>query len=133
MLSYDFFHHELRRYPKHVAFLFDGNKLIAMSTNSWGKHAEMGLLPYLQRERYQKVYVKRISDGGTCMSRPCVRCSISLKHMAPKLRVFYTNKIGEWVEDSGMDSIHTSRKDSGQASVGYRVRYHRAKCKNIYK
>ena len=50
MMSFDFLHHELRKYPKHVAFLFDGNKLIAVSTNAWGKHAEMGLLPYLQRE-----------------------------------------------------------------------------------
>ncbi len=130
MMSFDLFHHELRKYPKHVAFLFDGNKFIAVSTNAWGKHAEMGLLPYLQRERHQTMYVKRISET-TCMSRPCVRCSMSLRHLAPKLRVFYTDKNGQWIEDFGLDSKHTSRKDTGQASVGYRVRHLRGKCKNV--
>lgn len=114
-------HFELRRYPKHVAYLFHGCKLIAVSTNAWGKHAEMGLLPYLRRDQQQSMYVKRISDVNP-MSRPCVRCSMSIRHVCPRVRIFYTNEDGDWTEDVQLNSSHKSRKDTGQASVTYRLR-----------
>jgi len=119
---------ELRRYPKHIAYLFDKNKLIAVSTNGWGKHAEMGILQYLRPERQQTLYVRRISDLNS-MSRPCVRCSISLKHVSPFLRVFYTDTNGNWIEDDNLDSNHTSRKDYGQCTVGLRLRHKRKICR----
>ena len=123
---------ELSNYPKHVAYLFDGSKLIAVSTNAFGKHAEMGLLPYLNRHRQQRMYVKRLSPINS-MSRPCVRCCMSIKHVSPGLRVFYTNKQGEWVEDKNLDANHRSRNDKGQATTSYRLKQKRRKQpKNIF-
>lgn len=117
---------ELNRYPKHVAYLFEGSKLVAMSTNGWGKHAEMGILPFLNRHRQQCLYVKRLSDENR-MSRPCIRCSSSLRHVSPRLRVFYTDACGEWIEDTHLNSSHKSRNDKGQASISYRLKNKRAK------
>lgn len=112
---------ELGSYPRHIAYLFEGAKLIAMTTNGWGKHAEMGILPYLCRTKKQSLYVRRV-NGNSFMSRPCVRCSSSLRHVSPGLRVFYTNKSGEWIEDKYLDTNHRSRNDNGQASTTYRLK-----------
>ena len=111
---------ELRKYPKHVAFLFKGSKLLAMSTNSWGKHAEMGLLPFLRNDKQCTMYVKRIGECSY-MSRPCIRCSMSIKHISPKTRVFYTNAHGEWIEDVDLNNSKKSRGDKGQASRSFRL------------
>jgi len=111
---------ELKKYPKHVAFLFQGSKLLAISTNTWGRHAEMGLLPFLKRNKQCSMYVKRISDCNH-MSRPCIRCSMSIKHVSPKTRVFYTNTNGEWIEDVNLDNMKRSRNDKGQASRSFRI------------
>tara|TARA_B100000482_G_C12597665_1_gene293940 strand:- start:528 stop:932 length:405 start_codon:yes stop_codon:yes gene_type:complete len=110
---------ELKKYPKHVAFLFKGSKLLAMSTNSWGKHAEIGLLPFLKNNKQCTMYVKRIGDCNY-MSRPCIRCSMSIKHVSPKTRVFYTNAHGEWVEDVHLNNAKKSRSDQGQPSRSLR-------------
>ena len=122
---------ELKSFPKHLAYLFEGSKLIAMSTNGWGRHAEMGILQYLRRDRQQILYVKRVRSGSTFMSRPCVRCSMSLKHVSPGLRVFYTNEVGDWVEDTMLNSLHRSRKDVGQPSVSIRLSGKRRKNKSL--
>ena len=113
------------------AYLFEGNKLIAASTNGWGRHAEIGLLPFLRRDRQQRVYVKRISDCKF-MSRPCARCTASLLHVSPKIRVFFTNENGDWIEDKEMNSTHKSRRDYGQPSVNLRLKHHRNKSRKKY-
>jgi hypothetical protein len=118
------FHFELRNYPKHVAYLFESSKLIAVSINQWGKHAEVGLLPYLRRDRQQSVYVKRISEVNT-MSRPCMRCFASMRHISPKVRIYFTNEHGEWIEEDEVGSNHRSRSDKGQPTVHVRMRKHR--------
>lgn len=122
---------ELRKYAKHIAYLFEGSKMIACSTNSWGMHAEMGLVPFVNRKKNQCLYVKRISRISP-LSRPCLRCSKTLSKLCPNLRVFYTDENGHWKEDVNLDTQHRSRNDVGQATQSLRLKYKRKKqTKNI--
>ena len=111
MMQHSDLEFELKRYPKHVAYLFQGHKLKAIATNKWGQHAEMGLMTYVTPSRKPQVmYVKRVS-AHTQMSRPCVRCSTVLKKLAPHVRVFYSNDRGDWIEDVTLDNTKLSRSD----------------------
>ncbi len=105
---------ELKSFAKHVAYLFHRNKLIAVSTNKWGQHAEIGLIPHIlsynDGRTTFKVYVRRV-DANSQMSRPCYRCSLALKHFTHFVRIFYTNEVGEWIEDKTLDNTHRPKKD----------------------
>lgn len=117
---------ELKNYQRHVAHLFEKKKLIAVSSNEWGKHAEMGLLPFLKRDKQQSIYVMRLSSTNS-MSRPCHRCFMSLRHVAPMVRIFYTDFHGNWVEETSFETNHHSRCDPlGKATVNFRIRSKRS-------
>lgn len=105
----DDFHFELKRIPKHIAYLFDGNKLIAIATNKLGCHAEIGLIPHIRKYRRQSIYVRRISSVN-CMSRPCVHCTNAIRHVNANIKVFYTDLSGKWVEDKNLDNTHESAR-----------------------
>lgn len=119
---------DLKSYANHIAYLFDGSKCVAISTNSWGKHAEMGVLPYVESKRSQTLYVRRVNSINP-MSRPCVRCSKSLLKVSQRLRVFYTDNTGHWQEDKMLDTEHRSKNDHGQATSTLRLRSQSSKRK----
>ena len=96
---------ELKTFPRHAAFLFCGVKLVAVSLNQYGRHAEVGLIPYMRPNERYRLYVTRMNTD-TKQSRPCQRCATMLKRVPCALRVFYTDAEGEWIEDARLDSEH---------------------------
>ena len=99
---------EMSSYPRHVAYLFRKSKLIATSTNTYERHAELGVLPYVTNGAHgYRLYVRRLGNRDQ-LSRPCYHCSLQLKRR-PNVRVFYTSVDGAWLEDSDLDNAHLSK------------------------
>ena len=102
------------RHAKHVAVLVQGaNKILDVSTNRYACHAEeLALWRYRNKfrhcTRHIKLFVVRISDTDK-FSRPCRDCcSLMLKY--PHIRVFYSDRDGNWKEEVDYDSVHISRR-----------------------
>ena len=89
---------------RHVAYLFCKNHLVTAKPNRHGEHAEMCVLPYVDMRKRYKLYVTRHSRGGL-MSRPCSACSGVLRRYQ-NIRVFYSNAMGEWIEDMHLDNTY---------------------------
>lgn len=105
----------VRHIPRHVAFVFQGTQLVCSATNGEGRaadaHAEQTALRLLQarplpHHRGLRMYVTKVGGLHAC-SRPCARCSQLLAQF-PRLRVYYTDFDGRWVEDARLDSTHQS-------------------------
>lgn len=99
--------------PTHVAVLFSNKTILQIQTNiNFGRHAEENVLKTVKEWQHKKklrLYVIK-TNGVHKMSRPCWFCSKQLKKVR-NLRVFYTDKKGEWVEDILLDSQHLSSRD----------------------
>lgn len=101
--------------PLHIAFLYSGDKLISVASNTCAYgHAERNCIKHIRyispkTHRPMKLVVVRIDKQGVQgMSRPCYDCCIMLKHLLPRARVFYTGYGGMMCEECHMDNSHYS-------------------------
>ena len=97
---------------QHVAILYSNKKVIKVETNEAGFHAEEKILQTANKWKHKKqlrLYVTKIG-GMHRLSRPCWACSKKLRQV-PHLRVFYTERDGNWKEDHALDSRHLSLRD----------------------
>lgn len=103
---------ELPRTSKHVAVLLNGSNVEALFTNRYAVHAEeLAVSHYVANNRRMKkprIYITRISSTNN-MSRPCKHCCGLLKRF-PQIRVFYTDKNCEWIEEEDFDATHISQR-----------------------
>jgi cytidine deaminase len=108
---------ELRRTSKHVAVLMNASKVEQIFTNRYAVHAEELAVAHFvannRRIRRPRIYITRLSLVNN-MSRPCRHCCGLLKRF-PQIRVFYTDKQGDWIEEMDFDACHIShrRKECG--------------------
>ena len=109
----------VRYVPKHLAFLYCGQKLIAVSANSNNKHAEENVvgkyrnMKDLSINKPYRMYVLKL-DGAHSMSRPCSDCSSFIANCCPRARVYYTNYDGALIEDTTLDNKHRSLRRTGR-------------------
>ena len=105
---------EIPRTSKHVAVLMNGSNIEGIFTNRYAYHAEeLAVAHYMNNVHKMKrirLYVGRMSSENR-MSRPCKHCSMMLKRL-PNIRVFYTDKTGEWVEEHDYSTSHVSHRRS---------------------
>lgn len=105
--------------PKHVAFLYCGQKLLAASANSNNRHAEENVvgkfrhLRNLSLNKPYRLYVLKI-NGEHSMSRPCADCTRVINHCCPRARVYYTDYDGKLVEDVELNNTHRSLRKTGR-------------------
>lgn len=104
-----------RLLPLHIAFLFSGDKLVSVASNTCAfGHAERNCVRNARHGstksyRPLKLVVVRVSKHGTHgMSRPCHDCCVMLRHTLPRARVFYTGKDGCLCEEYSLDNSHLS-------------------------
>ena len=111
---------DLRNSPKHVAVLCIGSEITKVFTNRYAFHAEelavqfYANLPDYSKKRRVRLYVARISEHSP-MSRPCRHCCAMLRRF-PQIRVFYTDKEGNWVEEQDFSNPHISIR---RQTLGY--------------
>lgn len=105
--------------PRHVAFLYCGQKMLAASSNCNNRHAEENVVCKFRNMRdlsankpYRLVVLK--INGQHSMSRPCADCSRFIAHGCPRARVYYTNYEGTLVEDTKLDNTHKSLRKTGR-------------------
>jgi cytidine deaminase len=105
---------EIPRTSKHVAVLMNGSNIEGVFTNRYAYHAEeLAIAYYLNNTHKMKrlrLYVGRMSPHNK-MSRPCKHCSMMLKRF-PNIRVFYTDEMGEWIEEHDYSTAHVSHRRS---------------------
>ena len=112
----------VRYVPKHLAFLYCGQKLLAASANSNNRHAEENVMEKfktmkdLSINKPYRLYVLKL-NGAHSMSRPCADCSNCIARFCPRARVFYTDYDGRLVEDFNLDNKHKSLRRTGRRSV----------------
>tara|TARA_B100000214_G_scaffold370223_1_gene344505 strand:+ start:173 stop:631 length:459 start_codon:yes stop_codon:yes gene_type:complete len=108
--------------PKHLAFLYCGQKLLAASANSNNRHAEENIIEKFKNMRDlsinkpYRIYVIKLS-GAHSMSRPCADCSNTIAKFCPRARVYYTNYDGKLVEDRNLDNTHRSLRRTGRRKL----------------
>ena len=108
---------ELPRTSKHIAVLMNGSTVEGIFLNQYAVHAEELAISFFvannRRIKKARLYIARKSLVNK-MSRPCKHCCGLLRRF-PQIRVFYTDKEGEWVEEQSFDAHHISyrRKESG--------------------
>lgn len=109
----------VRYVPKHLAFLYCGTKLLAVSANSNNRHAEENVIEKfknmkdLRINKPYRIYVMKL-NGSHSMSRPCADCSNCIARFCPRARVFYTDYDGNLVEDVNLDNTHKSLRRTGR-------------------
>ena len=105
--------------PKHIAFIYCGQKMIVVSANSGNKHAEENAMEKfrqlrdLSKNKPYRMYVLKFR-GIHSMSRPCSDCSHLIEKCCPKARVYYTDYNGCLNEDYNLDNKHKSMRRTGR-------------------
>lgn len=80
---------------KHGCVVAKGRKVLSVSTNDPLMHAETRALSKVPKRELSRggltIYVARYSVGcgGTCMSKPCIKCQKAIVHMMPRGSVVY--------------------------------------------
>ena len=114
---------ELHRAPRHVAVLMEKAKVLGVFANRYAYHAEeIALAFYRHRRRHAKrprLFIARISAENR-MSRPCSHCCALLRSF-PRLRVYYTDRGGTFLEETTFDASHISlrRRHLGMRPAGF--------------
>jgi len=105
--------------PRHIAFLYCGQKLLVVSANKNNKHAEENVIEKyrtmkdLSTNKPYRLFVLKL-NGEHKMSRPCVDCSHCILNFCPRARVYYTGYDGELNEDVHLDNKHRSLRRTGR-------------------
>ena len=109
---------ELRRTPKHVAVLLSVEHIFL---NRYAEHAEELAVSYLvvhvKRIKRPRLYITRVSQHNR-MSRPCKHCCGLLRRL-PQVRVYYTDREGNWLEERHFDATYIShrRRECGYCHI----------------
>jgi hypothetical protein len=114
--------------PMHVAFLYNGTKLVACASNAYVKHAEINCMDdlrtvRLRRHKPLRLIVAKVS-GCHHMSRPCAACSAAIRRRLPRARVFYTAHDGGLCEDCTLDNDHVNLAQRNRQTAATPCRMH---------